>query len=57
LECPTPFLIGLNVESHVEQNMDIANDVVKVYLDKGEIYCEEKLPQLPEKAYKTLVKR
>jgi len=31
--------------------------VIRVYLDKGEIYSEEKLPSFPEKAYKTIFKR
>ena len=58
IDCPMPFLIGLNISTpEEEEGLPIADDVIKVYLDKGEMEYTERMPSLPEKAYKTLIKR
>ncbi len=58
IDCPMPFMIGLNISTpEEEEGLPIADDVIKVYLDKGEMVYTERMPSLPEKAYKTLIKR
>jgi len=58
IDCPMPFMIGLNISTpEEEEGLPIADDVIKVYLDKGELVYTERMPSLPEKAYKTLIKR
>lgn len=52
-----PFLMGLNTSTMSEDEVPIGEDVVRVYLDKGEIVSSEKIPQIPEKWYKALTKR
>lgn len=70
LQCPMPFLIGLNISKEQEEELEIPDDVsvllveflirkkvIRVYLDKGEIVYTEKLPIIPEKYSEVLQKR
>lgn len=54
LECPFPFLIGMEKRFFDKTKDEIPDDVVIINLDKGHMKISEAMPKMPQKEYKAL---
>lgn len=57
LECPFPFLIGLERRFYEKTKSLISEDVIIINLDRGVTKTSEVLPKMPAKEYRSLTAR
>lgn len=57
LECPFPFLIGIEKRFYDKAKDEIPDDVVIINLDKGELKMSEYMPKMPTKEMKLISSR
>lgn len=57
LECPVPFLIGIERRFYDKTKETIPEDVIIVNLDKGEMRTRESMPRTPVKEFRLLASR
>lgn len=57
LECPFPYLIGVERRFYEKTKDEIPDDVIIINLDKGDMKINESLPKMPVKEFRTLSSR
>lgn len=57
LECPFPFLVGIERRFFDKAKDGIPDDVIIINLDKGKMTMNEETPKMPQKEFKLLVNR
>lgn len=57
LECPFPFLIGIERRFYDKTKDELSEEVMVINLDKGEMRFSESLPKMPTKEFKQLSAR
>jgi hypothetical protein len=54
LECPFPFLIGMEKRLYDKAKDEVPDDVIIINLDRGHMKIIEAMPKMPQKEYKAL---